>query len=249
MDRLKLALASALATCSVATTAHSAPAGAAATADRISQWDTIITDAAQRFGIPDAWIRGVMRAESAGRAQLNGKPITSPKGAMGLMQVMPQTYRDLSQQYGLGADAYDPRDNILAAAAYLRQMYDRYGYPSLFAAYNAGPKRLDGFLLHGQALPSATLSYVESIAPGSELGLSTRSIASPLAPLDVPPTTAVQQAIPPRDGLFFDRKDVSGAANSSTEFTAADVAAHSSSPAFVPTNAAGLFVPLSHGSQ
>ena len=60
---------------------------------------------------------------------------------MGLMQVMPGTYSDLRNRYALGGDSYDPHDNIFAGTAYLRQMYERYGYPSLFAAYNAGPKR------------------------------------------------------------------------------------------------------------
>ena len=51
---------------------------------------------------------------------------------------MPKTYADVQRQYGLGADAYAPRDNILAGTSYLRQMYIRYGYPGMFAAYNAG---------------------------------------------------------------------------------------------------------------
>ncbi|GLS35130.1 hypothetical protein GCM10010869_07180 [Mesorhizobium tianshanense] len=41
----------------------------------------------------------------------------------------------------VGPDPHDPRDNILAGAAYLRAMQDRYGFPGLFAAYNAGPER------------------------------------------------------------------------------------------------------------
>src|SRR3546814_6466977 len=62
---------------------------------------------------------------------------------MGLMQVMPGTYEDMRRAHDLGADPHDPRDNILAGTAYLRAMYDRYGYPNLFAAYNAGPGRYD----------------------------------------------------------------------------------------------------------
>ena len=80
-----------------------------------------------------------MHAESAGRTTLHGQPITSSAGAMGLMQVMPRTYSDLRKQLGLGADPYAPADNITAGAAYLQQMYRRYGYPGMFAAYNAGP--------------------------------------------------------------------------------------------------------------
>ena len=65
---------------------------------------------------------------------------------MGLMQVMPQTYDTLRAQYGLGDDPYEPRDNILAGAAYIREMYAIYGAPGFLAAYNAGPDRLDAWL-------------------------------------------------------------------------------------------------------
>ena len=63
----------------------------------------------------------------------------SPKGAMGLMQLMPETWAALRARYGLGRDAFDPHDNILAGAAFLREMHDRYGSPGFLAAYNAGP--------------------------------------------------------------------------------------------------------------
>lgn len=91
---------------------------------------------------------------------------------MGLMQVMPGTYADLRRRYSLGSDSYDPHDNILAGTAYLRQMYERYGYPSLFAAYNAGPARFDAYLFGGKQLPNETLHYVESILPGVGTTLS-----------------------------------------------------------------------------
>jgi soluble lytic murein transglycosylase-like protein len=102
-------------------------------------WQPLIAAAAKRFGIPAMWILAVMRAESGGRATLDGRPITSSAGAMGVMQVMPETYREMRQRLSLGADPYDPHDNIFAGAAYLRDMYERFGYPALFAAYNAGP--------------------------------------------------------------------------------------------------------------
>ena len=46
---------------------------------------------------------------------------------MGLMQIMPKTWAELRARYGLGADPFDPRDNILAGAAYIRELHDRYG--------------------------------------------------------------------------------------------------------------------------
>jgi hypothetical protein len=135
------------------------------TASAIDRWQPFIVEAANRFGIPETWIRTVMAAESGGQAVLDGRLITSFAGAMGLMQVMPETYAQMRFRHGLGADPYDPHDNILAGVAFLRAMYDRYGYPGFFAAYNAGPARLDDYLLRGISLPDETLHYLLSISP------------------------------------------------------------------------------------
>ncbi len=139
----------------------------------VDRWQPFITEASQRFGIPEAWIRAVMRAESAGLTVLDGRPITSRAGAMGLMQVMPETYAEMRRRHGLGADPYDPRDNILAGTAFLREMYDRYGYPGLFAAYNAGPQRYEDHLRRGMPLPAETLTYLAAIdLPIADAGTS-----------------------------------------------------------------------------
>jgi len=137
----------------------------------IDQWQPFIAEASRRFGILEQWIHEVMRAESGGRTILNGHPITSPVGAMGLMQVMPDTYEAMRVRHGLGANPYDPHDNVLAGTAYLREMYDRYGYPGLFAAYNAGPDRFDAYLLHGRTLPDETWNYLATINPGVKDGV------------------------------------------------------------------------------
>ncbi|MGK9235762.1 lytic transglycosylase domain-containing protein [Inquilinus limosus] len=121
-------------------------------------WSDYITEASRRFGVPEPWIRAVMRVESGGDARA-----MSPKGAMGLMQIMPETWAELRNRYGFGADPYDPRDNILAGAAYLREMHDRYGYPGLFAAYNAGPRRMDEHLSEGRSLPDETQAYLATL--------------------------------------------------------------------------------------
>jgi len=105
-----------------------------------------------------------MQAESRGNTQLGGRPITSPAGAMGLMQVMPATWATMRAQYGLGPDPHDPHDNIMAGAAYLRAMYYRFGYPGLFAAYNAGPGRYAEHLRSGKALPGETRAYIAQLA-------------------------------------------------------------------------------------
>src|SRR5208282_6593117 len=87
-------------------------------------FNAFVTEASQRFGVPAAWIRAVMRAESFGAVHA-----ISPKGAMGLMQIMPATWAGLRQRYRLGPDPYDAHDNIIAGAAYLSELHDRYGAP------------------------------------------------------------------------------------------------------------------------
>jgi len=125
----------------------------------IDQWQSVIAKAAQRFDIPASWIRAVMLAESGGDPHA-----VSPKGAMGLMQIMPGTWGELRAQLGLGNDPFEPRDNILAGAAFLRAMRDRFGYPGLFAAYNAGPARYDEHLKTGLPLPAETQRYIAALA-------------------------------------------------------------------------------------
>ena len=83
---------------------------------------------------------------------------------MGLMQLMPATWAAMRAAHGLGRDPHDPRDNILAGTAYLRAMYDRFGYPGLFAAYNAGPGRYAAHLATGRALPAETRAYLTQVA-------------------------------------------------------------------------------------
>ena len=134
-----------------------------ASTGRIQRWSEPISEASARFGIPPSWIRRVMMAESGGRTRLNGRPIESPAGALGLMQLMPGTWRELRRAHGLGPDPHDPRDNILAGTAYLRSMYDRFGYPGLFAAYHAGPARYAENVATGRRLPTETLAYVAAI--------------------------------------------------------------------------------------
>lgn len=129
-------------------------------------WGAEIHDASRRFNIPEEWIRAVMHVESGGQTHWKGgQPITSHAGAMGLMQVMPGTYDELRYAHGLGPDAYEPRDNILAGAAYIREMYDLYGYPGFLGAYNAGPERYRQYVEEGRPLPRETERYMDIIAP------------------------------------------------------------------------------------
>ncbi|MBO1358952.1 lytic transglycosylase domain-containing protein [Acetobacter sacchari] len=141
----------------VAAHAQTAPLDLHAPSD---PYASLIAEAAQRFAIPTAWIRAIMRIESRG-----DRHAVSPKGAMGLMQLMPETWAALRARYGLGRDAFDPRDNILAGAAFLREMHDRYGSPGFLAAYNAGPGRYEDYRDRQRPLPAETVAYVAALVP------------------------------------------------------------------------------------
>jgi soluble lytic murein transglycosylase-like protein len=117
-----------------------------------------IETAAARFGLPGELVRAVIAAESDGRPDA-----VSSAGAVGLMQLMPATWAMLRARLGLGPDPFDPADNILAGAAYLRELLDRYGDPGFLAAYNAGPGRYEESLA-GRPLPAETRAYVARIA-------------------------------------------------------------------------------------
>jgi Transglycosylase SLT domain len=123
-------------------------------------WQSFIDEAAVRFGIPASWIRAVIRVESKGDPQA-----VSPNGAIGLMQLMPHTYAQLCVRFGLGDDPTDPHDNIVAGTAYLRELYERFGFAGFVAAYNAGPRRYEDHLVTGRSLPEETLAYVAELAP------------------------------------------------------------------------------------
>ncbi|MCO5131562.1 MAG: lytic transglycosylase domain-containing protein [Xanthobacteraceae bacterium] len=137
------------------------PTRRVSTIETVDPWAAHIAEAAKRFAIPERWIRAVMAVESSG-----DRTARSPKGAMGLMQIMPKAWNELSARYALGRDPWQPRANIMAGAAYLREMHDRYGsIAAMLAAYNAGPKRYDAHLTNGRALPAETIEYVAKIAP------------------------------------------------------------------------------------
>lgn len=198
----------------------------------VERWRPYIEEASQRFGIPPAWIAAVMQAESAGATHLNGRPITSHAGAMGLMQVMPGTWAALRRAHGFGPNPHDPRDNILAGAAYLRAMYDRFGYPGLFAAYNAGPGRYAEHLRTGRPLPAETRGYIAQLA---------RTPAT----LSMPPAMlSGMRLFFPLGGAETASSDAKSAPNSSAEIAGSDARSAPDQRA-----SGGLFVPLNDPSS
>ncbi len=133
-------------------------------AELINRWSVDIVKASRRFGVPQSWIRAVMEAESGGRTMSAvNRPIKSAAGAVGLMQLMPETYAEMRTEFDLGRDPHEPHDNIVAGAAYLRWLYLRYGHPTMFAAYNDGPGNLEERLINGRMLPLETRLYVANV--------------------------------------------------------------------------------------
>ncbi len=169
----------------------------------LDRWDGVITEASQRFHVPKAWIRAVMAHESGGRTMLGkDQPIISRAGAVGLMQVLPETYDEMAVAHKLGANPFDARDNIMAGAAYLRWLHQKYGYPAMFAAYNAGPGKLEDHLEHGVRLPAETRAYVGGITrmlhagkSGLELVKFTRPDGATVK-IDPSQVTAVRAPLP-----------------------------------------------------
>jgi len=97
-------------------------------------YEPIITSASHRFAVDPALVRAVIRAES----NFNHRAV-SPKGAMGLMQLMPSTAKEMAV-----ANPFDPVENIHAGVRYLGQLLQllKQNLPLALAAYNAGPKRV-----------------------------------------------------------------------------------------------------------
>lgn len=187
-----------------------------------------VAEASLRFGLPEHWIYAVMRTESAGRIGA-----VSSAGAMGLMQLMPETWARQRARFALGADPFDPRDNIMAGTSYLREMYDSYGNSGFLAAYNAGPGRYENWRDRGRPLPAETRAYVAKIAPMLQTGSAATVVASASPVQPVRPSWTQGQ-------LFAVRGDA--AADASGSFAAA--ATPTSIPA-LPAPLNSLFAPVS----
>ncbi|MGH6696308.1 lytic transglycosylase domain-containing protein [Sphingopyxis sp.] len=196
-----------------------------------------VAEAAQRFGIPELWIWRVMHAESRGKQRA-----VSHAGAMGLMQIMPATWSMLSARHGLGNDPFDVRANILAGAAYLRAMWDRYRDIGLMlAAYNAGPGRADAYAAGRRGLPAETVAYVGKIAP--ELGI-VRGAPPATAPALAPPGWRVASLFAPGAEAAVTRDSPAAVVQPDRNGSAS--LPHSTSAG---TAQSSLFVPLSGAAE
>ncbi len=131
----------------------------------LDPWGPYINQSSQRFNVPDQWIRAIILQETRGYQYFNKRPVTSPHGAKGLMQIKSATYKDLAKRYNLGSDVYDPHDNIMAGTGYIHTLYNKYGAPGFVAAYHGGPGTLDAYLKRKTPLPKTTKNYLISVTP------------------------------------------------------------------------------------
>lgn len=126
--------------------------------DRLEKYQSIITEASQKYGVPESLIKGIITAESAGK-----NTAQSSVGAKGLMQLMDGT----AQSLGV-TNSYDPEQNIMAGTKYIKQQIDKFGSVDLaLAAYNAGPGNVSKY----DGIPpfKETRNYVSKVKKYSEM--------------------------------------------------------------------------------
>jgi len=143
-------------------------------------FDSLIKNAAARYQVPEELVKAVIKVESNFNPQA-----TSPMGAMGLMQLMPGTARDLGVQR-----PYDPVQNINGGTKYLRDLLDRYdgNVPMAVAAYNCGMANVE----KGR-LPQETRSYLQLVSRhynGSQVLRKPKAI-----PPAAPPSTSQEASL------------------------------------------------------
>jgi soluble lytic murein transglycosylase-like protein len=164
-----------------------------------SRLNELVETAAQRQSLDPALLRAVMRQESA----FNPCAV-SVKGALGLMQLMPETARELHV-----ADVLNPEQNIRGGAAYLKQLLDRYSGDLRLAlvGYNAGPGRADQPV--GVPYPVETQNYVANIlaelgiGPAAQPTLNEESAPSDRMPLNNEVVPEVADEETPADAVIF----------------------------------------------
>jgi hypothetical protein len=158
------------------------------------KYEDIVIAEAQRIGLDPGMALHVLYKETGNLK--NPESARSKAGALGVMQLMPKTAKSL------GVDPLNPEENIRGGVMYLKQMYDKYQDPTLaYAAYNAGPGRVDKALRSGQgiaALPRETQNYIRMAGGGIVAFQNTGLVSSSMPEVDfeaTDPMTGMPYAI------------------------------------------------------
>jgi hypothetical protein len=140
---------------------------------------------AEKNGISPSLVHSVVMTESGGNPHA-----VSPKGAVGPMQLMPATAKDL------GVDPSDPAENVKGGTAYLKQLLDKYGdEPTALMAYNWGPGNVDKWIAEGRdpaKVPQETQAYVQKI-------MTAQVPESPAQPVVLTPAVSQQSEPAPSE--------------------------------------------------
>src|SRR5262245_3382775 len=165
----------------------------AAPARETGHFDALVTEHASKQALRPELVRAVIQVESGFNPWAR-----SPKGAMGLMQLMPQTARELGVR-----NAYDPLENIRGGVLYLRSLLDQFDNNEelALAAYNAGPGAVNKY---GGTIPPyrETQDYVSRIRSKSGVGGSHAVIYRITEIIDGEATVRYSNQKPPRGTAY-----------------------------------------------
>jgi hypothetical protein len=170
-----------------APTPHTEPERAAAATPHAFDLTQAVKDASGTYRLDPDLVTSVIRAESG----FNVRAV-SPKGAQGLMQLMPQTASQLGVR-----NAFDPQANVEAGTRYLRELLERYNFDLVkaLAAYNAGPQRIDQY--NGVPPYYETRAYVARIVRD----FNKKKLAATKPPTPKPPRPQAKSAPAPSGAL------------------------------------------------
>ena len=163
------------------------------------RFEGLVRRYAEQQSLRPALVRAVIQVESAFNPRAR-----SPKGAMGLMQLMPQTARELGV-----TDPYDPEQNIRGGTRYLRELLDKYqGDEELaLAAYNAGPGAVDKY---GRQVPpyAETENYVKKVGTAASRSRDAQATGTSGAAVERPGRRVIYKTIEIIDGRAVPRYSV-----------------------------------------
>lgn len=152
-----------------------------------------VASTANKLGVDPQWATRVAYAETG--SENNPYSATSDKGAVGPMQLMPETAKEL------GVDPNDPNANIQGGVTYLQNMNRRYGGNQVLAtaAYNAGPGQVDDFINKGTPLPAETMKYIGTVFGQDPQKLLTQAGAVPGEHVQLGTTNPAKVMVPTAD--------------------------------------------------